>query len=68
MDDPLGGFGSGLGHIWPISKVLGLDLDLFWGFLGLDGPYLAYFEGSKTGLEPIWGVLGKDFGQFSINL
>ncbi len=34
-----GDFGTGLGHIWPISRVLGLDLRLNWAlFRGSGSP------------------------------
>ena len=50
-----------LGHILPISRVLGLDLSLFWASLR---PKSVHFGGSGTGFGLFRGILGLDSGHF----
>ena len=58
------GFAPGLGHIWPIWRVLGLDLSLIWplsGGPGLgSGPFWAYFKPKSAHLRD----RGLDLGYF----
>ncbi len=65
------GFGPGLGHIWPISRVLGLDLSLIWALSGGPGSLVGPISSLNRPIWVIWnwilaisGVLDLDLGHF----